>query len=120
VEAIPEAMGGPAASVRQQVSIDGGSEPVWRADGKEIFYLALNGKMMAVSVELAPASGLKLGAPEPLFQTRLEFDLNSRQFDVSADGKQFLFAQPLEEAASLPITVVVNWPELLNKGASAP
>jgi len=119
VEAIPEAMGGPAASVRQQVSIDGGSEPVWRADGKEIFYLALDGKMMTVSVELAPAS-LKLGSPEPLFQTRLELDLNPRQYDVSADGKQFLFAQPLEEAASLPITVVVNWPELLNKGAAAP
>jgi hypothetical protein len=54
VEAIPKALGGPAASARQQVSIDGGSEPVWRADGKEIFYLALDGKMMAVSVEPGP------------------------------------------------------------------
>ena len=114
VEAIPEALGGPPASARQQVSIDGGSEPVWRADGKEIFYLALDGKMMAVSVESVSAS-LKLGAPKPLFQTRLELDSFSRQYDVSADGLRFLLAQPLEEGASVPITVIVNWPALLKK-----
>jgi Tol biopolymer transport system component/tRNA A-37 threonylcarbamoyl transferase component Bud32 len=119
VEAIPEVMGGPAASTRQQVSIDGGSEPVWRADGKEIFYLALNGKMMAVPLE-SRLAGLKLGSPEALFLTNLELDSRARQYDVSMDGKRFLFAQPLQEAASLPITVVVNWPELVKKGTGAP
>jgi len=119
VEAIPEAMGGPAVSARQQVSIDGGSEPVWRVDGKEIFYLALDGKMMAVSVESRPA-GLKLGTPEALFLTSLEIDSPLRQYDVSVDGKRFLVARPLQEAASLPITVVVNWPELMKKGTGGP
>jgi hypothetical protein len=47
-------------------------------------------------------------------------DSFSRQYDVSADGKRFLLAQPLEESTSVPITVIVNWPELLKKEAGAP
>ena len=114
MEAIPEALGGPPASARQQVSIDGGSEPVWRADGKEIFYVAADGDMMSVPVELGAAS-FKLGVPKPLFRTRLEFESIQRQYDVSSDAKRFLLAQPLEETTSVPITVIVNWPELLKK-----
>jgi hypothetical protein len=53
--------------------------------------------------------------PKPLFQTRLESDVVQRQYDVPADGQRFLLAQPLEESASVPITVIVNWPELLKK-----
>ena len=70
--------------------------------------------MMSVSVELGTAS-FKLGKPIPLFQTRLESDVTPRQYDVSADGTRFLLAQPLEESASVPITVIVNWPALLKK-----
>jgi hypothetical protein len=75
--------------------------------------------MMSVPVESGAAS-FKLGVPKPLFQTRLEFDSIQRRYDVSADGKRFLLAQPLEESASVPITVIVNWPALLKKGAAAP
>ena len=57
--------------------------------------------------------------PKPLFQTRLEFDLVQGQYDVSADGKRFLLAQPLEESGSVPITVIVNGLALVKKGASA-
>ena len=70
--------------------------------------------MMAVAVESGAAS-IRLGIPKPLFQTRLELDSVQRQYDVSADGKRFLLAQPLEESASVPITVIVNWPALLKK-----
>jgi serine/threonine protein kinase len=119
IESMPEAMGGSATGTKEQVSIAGGAQPVWRADGKEIFYEAADGKMMSVSVDSGPAS-LKLGVPKPLFQTRLEFDSFPRQYDVSADGNRFLLAQPLEESASVPITVIVNWPALLQKGAGAP
>jgi hypothetical protein len=120
VESMPEAMGGPAVSLKRQVSIAGGGQGTWRADGKELFYLAADDKMMSVTVD-SSASGLKLGAPKPLFQTRLEFEsLLGRQYDVSADGKRFLLAQPLEESASVLITVIVNWPALLKKGAGAP
>jgi hypothetical protein len=119
LESIPEAMGGPAAGTKKQVSIAGGIQPAWRADGKEIFYLGGDGKMMSVSVELGTAS-FKLGKPIPLFQTRLESDVIPQQYDVSADGQRFLLAQPLEESASVPITVIVNWPALLKKAAGAP
>jgi Tol biopolymer transport system component len=116
VEHMPEQMGGPAAGTPRQVSIAGGGQPIWRADGNEIFYLAADGKMMSVSVDSGPVT-LKLGVPKPLFQTRLEFDSLGKPYDVSADGNRFLLAQPLEESTSVPITVIVNWPELLKKGA---
>jgi len=119
VESMPEAMGGPAAGVKRMISIGGGTQPAWRADGKEIFYVAADRKMMSVSVDPGGAS-LKLSLPKPLFPTRLQFDSSFlRQYDVSADGKRFLLAQPLEESASVPITVIVNWPELLKKEAGA-
>jgi Tol biopolymer transport system component len=114
IESMPEQMGGPAAGAKKQVSISGGTQPAWRVDGKELFYLAADGKMMSAPVDSGPA-GLTVGVPKTLFQTRLEFDTVQRQYDVSADGKRFLLAQPLEESASVPITVIVNWPALLKK-----
>jgi dipeptidyl aminopeptidase/acylaminoacyl peptidase len=120
VQSLPEAMGGPAVGAKKQVSIAGGRQPAWRADGKELFYLAADGKMMSVPVDSGTYSGtasLKLGVPKPLFQTRLDFAVFLRHYDVSADGKRFLLAQPLEEGGSVPITVIVNWPALLKKGA---
>jgi Tol biopolymer transport system component len=114
VQSLPEAMGGPAAGAKKKVSIAGGTQPAWRADGKEVFYLGADGKMMAVAVELGAAS-FKLGKPIPLFQTRLESGVGIRQYDVSADGQRFLLGQPLEESASVPLTVIVNWPALLKK-----
>jgi hypothetical protein len=116
LQIMPGAMGGPS---KKQVSIAGGTQPAWRADDKEVFYLGADGKMMSVSVELGTAR-FKLGKPIPLFQTRLESDVIPRQYDVSADGKRFLLAQPFEEGASVPITVIVNWPALLKKGAGGP
>jgi Tol biopolymer transport system component len=116
VESMPEQMGGAAIGVKRQVSIAGGTQPSWSADGKEIFYIAADSKMMSVSFDSGPAS-VKLGVPKPLFQTRAEFDVVPRQYDTSVDGKRFLLAQPLEDSASVPITVIVNWPALLKHGA---
>jgi eukaryotic-like serine/threonine-protein kinase len=110
----PQQAGGSPIVFKRQVSIAGGIQPAWRGDGKELFYVAGDGKIMSVSVDLGP-SVLKLGLPKPLFQTRLEPDTLQRQYDVTADGKRFLLAQPLEESASSPITVIVNWPALLRK-----
>ena len=69
-ESMPEAMGSPTVGAKQKVSIAGGTQPAWRADGKELFYVAADGKMMSVPVDSGAAS-LKLGVPIPLFQTRL-------------------------------------------------
>ncbi|MDP9264491.1 MAG: hypothetical protein M3O85_09255, partial [Acidobacteriota bacterium] len=94
-----------------RVTQDGGTWPVWRRDGKELFYLSLDKRVMSVSVQLGPAP--KAGPPQALFPT----DKDTADFAVSADGRRFLLTQPAGTSqATLPIRVVVNWTaELQNK-----
>ncbi|HYM09412.1 MAG TPA: hypothetical protein VEU62_01700, partial [Bryobacterales bacterium] len=97
---------GPGGKLR--VSTDGGSEPQWRRDGKELFYLAADHKLMAVEVK--PGAKLQLGAPRALFDTHIRFTSVTRNhYAVTADGQRFLLNLPLEDTAASPITVVVNW-----------
>jgi eukaryotic-like serine/threonine-protein kinase len=91
------------------VSRGGGSEPRWRGDGREIFYLAPDGKMMAVDVITTPE--FQAGTPKPLFQTSAGTIVG----DVSADGKRFLLVTPAGPSASAPFTVVLNWTSGLKK-----
>jgi Tol biopolymer transport system component len=109
VRSVPKDAGGPGAPVDVQVS-EAGAYPVWGGDGKELFYVASNGKVMAVPVEAA-GNSFHAGAPKPLFQTRLYPPLARREYDVTSDGQRFLINQPLDP----PITVIVNWPQLLKK-----
>jgi hypothetical protein len=73
----------------------------------------MDGKMMSVPVETGKNS-LRLGTPKPLFQTRLAPG-GLRQYDVTRDGKRFLLNVPIPETGEEPITVIVNWPKLLEK-----
>jgi Tol biopolymer transport system component len=115
VQSVPkEAGGSPNAGRKWEISTAGGSQPAWRADGKEIFYVAPDGMMMAVPVE-SSANFFRHGTPKPLFQARLDLDPNLRQYDVTADGQRFLLNQRLPDNQDAPITVVVNWPKLLQK-----
>ncbi len=99
----------PASGGKWLVSTGGGAQPRWRRDGKELFYLAPDRKLMAVDVKIQ-ASTFEAGVPRPLFQTRVVGYPNPRNvYDVSADGQRFLFITPLEETVSAPITVVANW-----------
>ena len=100
-----------------QVSNQGGIEPTWRRDGKELFYLGLDQRLMAVDIRTAPH--FEAGTPVPLFETRTVSPagpnlgiVGRNQYDVSADGQRFLINAPLS-ASSKPITVVVNWPAML-------
>ena len=77
--------------------------------GREIFYLAPNGKMMAVDVMAGPE--FHVGTPTPLFQTPPGAIVG----DVSADGKGFLLVTPVGPSASVPFTVVLNWTAGLKK-----
>ena len=97
----------PEAAGKWQVSTNGGSFPVWRRDSRELFYLASDGKLMAVPV--APGSDFKAGAPVPLFQPRAAIGtLGAGTFyDVAPDGR-FLI-NILVERTSPPATVVLNW-----------
>jgi eukaryotic-like serine/threonine-protein kinase len=107
----------PSGDGKRKISVDGGIEPVWRRDGKEIFYLAADGSLMAVATTAGAA--LDAGRPSRLFQTKMSPistpNTTRNQYVVSADGQRFLVREPPEGRPMLPITVVVNWTAALNK-----
>jgi len=99
----------PASGGKWLVSVNGGAQPRWRRDGKELFYIAPDRKLMAVDVK-AEASTFVVGVPKALFQTHVISYPNPRNiYDVSADGQRFLIITPPEETTSTPVTVVANW-----------
>jgi eukaryotic-like serine/threonine-protein kinase len=101
----------PGPGGKWQVSPEGGCGPRWRRDGKEIFYLSTDNKMMATQVK-SSSSSLEIGSTHMLFATRA-YGVFGR-FDVSADGQRF--AIPYETGQpSAAITLVVNWPAELKK-----
>ena len=76
------------------VSTGGGSQPRWRRDGKELFYLAPDGKLMAVERD-DRGERFQAGLPKALFQMRLRMDVDcSPAYAVTSDGQRFLFADP--------------------------
>jgi len=97
----------PDPAVKLQVSIDGGSRPQWRPDGKELFYIGADSELMAV--EMTPGPQPRLGTPSPLFRTGLYSNLLT--FDVYRDGRRF--AMPAFERGDQAVTVILNWLRLL-------
>jgi Tol biopolymer transport system component len=102
----------PGGGAKSQVSVEGGVKPVWRRDGKEIYFLALDGKMMAAPVS-ATAEALEAGRPIALYQARPKRGSNS--FDVTPDGTRLLVNTESEEVPTTPISLVVNWPADLGR-----
>ena len=102
----------PGPGGKRQISNVGGGSPRWRRDGRELFYLSPDAKLMAVPIG-AQGPMDEAGPPVPLFQTRLSGALggvagNIRpQYDVASDGR-FLLNITNEETTS-PITVILNW-----------
>jgi len=102
-------MGFPKSGGKFQVSTNGGVRPRWRRDGKEIYYLGPDRKLMAVEVK-ATATTFETGRPRELFQTRVvTAPPFSHTYDVTADGQRFLMNTVLEAEGPPPITVVMNW-----------
>ena len=91
------------------VSNGGGSSPLWRGDGKELFYLSADG--MATAVELNTTGAFQAGVPKPLFKV----PAGLVNWDVTPDGKRFLFAAPSATSARPSFTVVLNWQAGLKK-----
>ena len=111
----------PGSSGKWQVSIAGGNQPRWRPDGKELFYVAPDGRLMAVSIAVgADKQTLEIAAPVPLFATRLASAsgitgvARKPQYAVAPDGR-FLMNVAVEEATGPPITIVLNWDAELKK-----
>ena len=95
-----------------QISTTGGTQPSWRGDGKEVFYVAPDRKLMAVEVK-ATAQSFDRGAPQALFDSRSSIgsvDNASFGYVASADGKRFLMPVPPGALGETPpLTVMVNW-----------
>jgi serine/threonine-protein kinase len=105
----------PGPGGKWQISADGGMEPAWNPNGRELFYRS-GRKMMAV--EIATQPGFTAGRPLVLFEgdyvpTPLQFP----DYDVSPDGQRFLMLKPIEQEAAAPtqINVVLNWFEELKQ-----
>jgi hypothetical protein len=103
VQSFPEHKG------KWQISTNGADYSVWSRDGRELYFIGADRKMMAVEVKNG-SSSFQAGIPKPLFEVA-----KSQQFDVGKDGR-FLIQVPSEKAAeSVPITVVLNWQAGLKK-----
>ncbi len=97
-----------ASSGKWQISSSGGDQPRWRRDGKELFYLAADGQLMAVAVKAG--ASFERGTPKALFRTRLSIlALSGFEYSASGDGQRFLVNQLAVEEAPTPLTVMLNW-----------
>ena len=101
----------PGGGAQNQVSTGGGERPVWRRDGKEIYYRE-GLRVMAVEVK-ARADSLELSPPAPLFELAAG-NLNGRYYDVAPDGRFLANTSPVTQKAQ-SFSLLVNWPAKLNK-----
>jgi eukaryotic-like serine/threonine-protein kinase len=111
----------PPSDGKWKISTAGGEQPRWRSDGKELFYVAADGKMVAAPVKptVGPRLSFDVAVPEPLFESHITSSLarlNLFQYDVTSDGKRFLVVTSgVLTSSSPPLTVVVNWNAGLKK-----
>jgi eukaryotic-like serine/threonine-protein kinase len=106
----------PNASGKWQVSSGGGQEPKWRQDGKELFYISAEGKMMAVAVKTG--ASFEASSPVVLFQTHRRQPVSAQDvfsYDASGDGQRFLINTKVDEANAAPLSVLLNWASEIEK-----
>lgn len=100
----------PAPSTKWRISSGGGTQPSWRRDGNELYYIAGDRSLMAVDV----SGGFESRVPQKLFTTRVLTMTDFRNaYLPSSDGKRFLVNSQLERLEGAPINVLVNWTSLL-------
>jgi WD40 repeat protein len=107
----------PVPGHRTTISTDGGAQPRWRRDGKELFYVASDRRLMSVKVKQKSDSQgtLEVGEPEALFQTRVRGPLVSswEEYTVAASGQRFLICET--ERMDPSMTVLLNWTAILGR-----
>jgi Tol biopolymer transport system component len=109
----------PGPGGKWQISTEGGTEPVWNHNGRELFYR--NGEKM-IAVDIVTQPSFVAGKPRTLFEGRYELSPGTfAYYDVSPDGQRFLMLKPNEagEAAPTQINVVLNWFEELKRRVPA-
>jgi eukaryotic-like serine/threonine-protein kinase len=100
----------PAASAKWQISTNGGTMPRWGSDGKELFFIGSDARLMAAAVTTSGAM-LEAAPPVALFQTRIvggPGQVNKHQYAVGSDGR-FLIVEPAEASGTTPIMLILNW-----------
>ena len=110
----------PSGDGQWQISSAGGTEPRWRSDGKELFFIAADGSMRAAAVASETTGTRPVflpGASHALFDTHSRpINPLAWRYDVTPDGKRFLLALPVDASAGPPpLNVVVNWVAELKK-----
>lgn len=98
----------PPAVGQFQVSIDGGQQPEWRRDGKELFFQTQNRELIAIDVDTRET--FAMGKPHVLLETP-----SLTGYVMSADGQRFLLSVPIEAGTNAPIVVVLNWFRMLER-----
>ena len=111
IDAFPE----PRSKTR--ISTSGGSFPQWSQEGRELFYVSSDYKLMAVALKVG-ADSIEPSAPRELFPLPA-VDTGVSPYEVAPDGKRFL-VRATPDQTPRPLTVIVNWPALLKKGGAAP
>jgi hypothetical protein len=101
----------PENAGRRQITTNGGREPMWRGDGRELFFLSPDDTVMVVDVEIS-AAGLEWGVPRPLF-TIANFQRIPRGFTASSDGQRFVAVVAAAPLAPQKFTTVLNWTSLV-------
>ena len=99
---------GPGTSIK--ISPAGGAAPCWRRDGRELFYVSNDNKMMSVDIRES-ASSIEGGTARELFPRTPIMEV----YDAFPDGKRFLINRIIEPTQTDPVTIVVNWTEKLKK-----
>jgi hypothetical protein len=109
----------PASGAKWQISVKGGAFPRWNRNGRELFYVANDGKLMSVAVR-SNGANFEAEVPKALFDARLPVTVNGGgtlfiPYALSADGQRFLITVGVSDRGLAPITLLVNWTATLNK-----
>ena len=100
----------PGPGKKEQVSSSGGTMPRWSRDGRELFFIASDRRLMQAGIQLG--SEPEIAVPQSLFFTQIKHSREMPiQYDVSSDGQRFLINTLLEEEDAPSITLILNWPE---------
>jgi dipeptidyl aminopeptidase/acylaminoacyl peptidase len=104
----------PGPGQKTRISTNGGAQVRWRRDGKELFYVTLDGRLIAVPIRL-PTGGptVQAGASVPLVLTHLAVApveiMDGPQYVVSPDGQRFLVNTAAQETNAPPLSLILNW-----------
>lgn len=103
----------PPGKGKWQISTSGGEEPQWRGDGMELFFSERD-KLMSAAVR-SSGGQFEFGKPETLFERRLSRTILRNRWVVTRDGQRFLAAVSMEDSRPAGLTVIANWPSLIEK-----